>query len=179
MWCWRRLENITWADHVRTGKGLQRVKKERNILKTIKRRKGIWIGPILHRNWLLRHVIEGRIYVCVGGRRGRRREHLLDVLKEKSGYRQLKEEALDRAVLRTRFRRSDGPVVRQTTEWINPLSPELNPISYLLALVGAHHFLHVSGLGIKLLTFRLLMSYIYGAPIFVVSRSHKTTQHSR
>ena len=29
------------------------------------------------------------------------------------------------------------------------------------------------------LTLRLLMSYIYGAPIFYVSRSHTTTQHSR
>jgi len=27
---------------------------------------------------------------------------------------------------------------------INPLKPELNPICYLLALLGAHHFLHVS-----------------------------------
>jgi len=26
----------------------------------------------------------------------------------------------------------------------NPLNPELNPICYLLALLGAHHFLHVS-----------------------------------
>ena len=29
------------------------------------------------------------------------------------------------------------------------------------------------------LTLRLLMSYIYGAPILHVSRSHTTTQHSR
>jgi len=27
----------------------------------------------------------------------------------------------------------------------NPLKPELNPICYLLALLGAHHFLHVIG----------------------------------
>ena len=63
----------------------------------------------------------------------------------------------------------------------NPLNPELNPICYLLALLGAHHFLHVSRIRVKLLTFRLLMSYIYiyGAPILDVSRSHTTTQHSR
>ena len=61
---------------------------------------------------------------------------------------------------------------------INPLNPELNPI-YLLALLGAHHFLHVSRIRVKLLTFRLLMSFIYGAPILDVSRSHTTTQHSR
>ena len=44
---------------------------------------------------------------------------------------------------------------------INPLNPELNPICYLLALLGAHHFLHVSRIRVKLLTFRLQMSYIY------------------
>jgi transposase len=43
----------------------------------------------------------------------------------------------------------------------NPLNPELNPICYLLALLGAHYFLHVSRIRVKLLTFRLLMSYIY------------------
>ena len=42
----------------------------------------------------------------------------------------------------------------------NPLNAELNPI-YLLALLGAHHFLHVSRIRVKSLTFRLLMSYIY------------------
>jgi len=63
--------------------------------------------------------------------------------------------------------------------FINPLNPELNPICYLLALLGVHHFLHVSRIRVKLLTFRLLMSYIYGAPILDVSRSHTTTQHSR
>ena len=48
-----------------------------------------------------------------------------------------------------------------TDTGINPLNPELNPICYLLALLGAHHFLHVNRIWVKLLTFRLLMSYIY------------------
>ena len=67
----------------------------------------------------------------------------------------------------------------QNLKYFNPLNPELNPICYLLALLGAHHFLHVSRIRVKLLTFRLLMSCIYGAPILDVSRSHTTTQHSR
>ena len=61
---------------------------------------------------------------------------------------------------------------------INPLNPKLNPICYLLALL-AHHFLHVSRIRVKSLTIRLLMSYIYGAPILDVSRSYTTTHHSR
>ena len=44
---------------------------------------------------------------------------------------------------------------------INPLKPELNPIFYLLALLGAHHFLYFSRIRVKSLTFRRLMSYIY------------------
>ena len=74
-------------------------------------------------------------------------------------------------------------VIRTLPVWlilddINPLNPELNPICYLLALL-AHHILHVSRIRVKSLTVRLLMSYIYAAPILDVSRSHTTTQHSR
>ena len=32
---------------------------------------------------------------------------------------------------------------------INPLKPELNPICYLLALLGAHHILHVTRIRVK------------------------------
>ena len=46
------------------------------------------------------------------------------------------------------------------TTFINALNAELNPICYLLALLGAHHFLHVSRIRVKSLTLRLLMSYI-------------------
>ena len=60
----------------------------------------------------------------------------------------------------------------------NPFNPELNPICYLLALLS-QHFLHVNRIRVKSLTLKLLMCYIYGAPILDVSRSHITTQHSR
>jgi len=32
---------------------------------------------------------------------------------------------------------------------INPLKTELNPICYMLALLGAYHFLHVSRIRVK------------------------------
>jgi hypothetical protein len=61
----------------------------------------------LHRNCLSIHVIEGKIKerIEVMGICGRRRKQLLDGLKEKIRYWKLKEEALDRTLLRTRFRR--------------------------------------------------------------------------
>jgi hypothetical protein len=59
---------------------LQKVKEKRNILHTIKRRKSDWIGHILSRNCLLKHVVEGKIEGT--GRGGRRHNQLLNDLKE-------------------------------------------------------------------------------------------------
>jgi hypothetical protein len=58
--------------------------------------------------------LEGRIEMT--GRRGRRYKQLLNDLKEKRRYWELKEEALYRTQLRTGFGRGYGPVVRQTAE---------------------------------------------------------------
>jgi len=93
------------------------VKEERNILRTIKSRKSNWFGHILRRTSLLIHIIEGKLEerLEVTRRRGRRRKHILDKLKETREYWKLKKEALDRTLWRTRFGRVYGPVVRQTT----------------------------------------------------------------
>jgi hypothetical protein len=91
MWCWRRMEKISWTDRVKNVV-LQRVKEERNILQTIKRWKANWIGHILRRIYLLKHIIEakieGSLEVTLG--RGRRRKQLLDDLKAEKRYRKLK-----------------------------------------------------------------------------------------
>jgi len=68
--------------------------------------------------------------------------------------------------------------IKRDFKYINPLNAELIPICYLLALLGVH-FLHVSRIRVKSVNLRLLMSYIYGAPILDVSRSHTTTHHIR
>ena len=47
----------------------------------------------------------------------------------------------------------NGGNISRDWEHINPLKPELNPICYLLPLLGVHHFLHVSRIRVKLLTF--------------------------
>jgi hypothetical protein len=52
---------ISWTDHVRNEEVLHKGKEERNILHTIKRRKANWIGHVLCRNWLLKHVIEVKL----------------------------------------------------------------------------------------------------------------------
>jgi hypothetical protein len=44
--CWIRMEKISWTDRLNNEPVLHRVKKERNILYTIRRRKANWIGHI-------------------------------------------------------------------------------------------------------------------------------------
>ena len=85
MWCWRRMEKISWTDHVRNEEILLRVKQQRNILHEICKRKANWIGHIMRRNCLLQRVTEGKIQgrIEVTGRQGRRRRKLLDDLKER------------------------------------------------------------------------------------------------
>ena len=121
MCCWRGMEKISWTDHVRSEEVLLIVKEQRNILHEICKRKANWIGHILRRNCLLQRVIERKIQekIEATGRQGRRRTKLLDDLKERRRYSHLKEEALNRTMWRARFGRGFGPVVRQTTKWMN------------------------------------------------------------
>jgi len=112
MWCWRRMDKISWTDHVRN-EVLLRVNEQRNILHEIIKRKANWVGRILHINCLLKQVIEGKIkeQIEVTRRQGRRRKKLLDDFKDRRGYCELKEEALDSIMWRNRFARGFGPVV--------------------------------------------------------------------
>ena len=61
MWCWRRMEKISWTDHVRNEEVFLRVKEQSNIPREISKRKANWIGRILRRNCHLQRVIEGKI----------------------------------------------------------------------------------------------------------------------
>ena len=63
IWCWRRMEKISWTDHVRNAEVLLRVKEQRNILHEIRKWNANWIGHILRKNCLLHvnRVIEGKI----------------------------------------------------------------------------------------------------------------------
>jgi hypothetical protein len=81
------------------------------MLQTTKRRKTNWIGHILRRNCLLKHVINGKIEGRIEGtgRRRRRRKELLD---EKKGYCKLKKEAPARTLWTVRSGRGYGPVVK-------------------------------------------------------------------
>jgi hypothetical protein len=60
MWCWRRMEKISWTDPVRNEGILQRVKQEKNILQKIKRTNHNGKGSFLCTNCLLKHILKER-----------------------------------------------------------------------------------------------------------------------
>jgi hypothetical protein len=55
------VEKISWTYSVRNEEVLHRVKEERNIIHTVKRRKADGIGCILCRKCLPKLIIEGKI----------------------------------------------------------------------------------------------------------------------
>jgi hypothetical protein len=55
------MEKISWTDHVRNEEILYAVKEERDIVRTMKRRRAVWIGHILRGNSLLKDVIKRKI----------------------------------------------------------------------------------------------------------------------
>jgi hypothetical protein len=108
-WCWRRMEKISWTDHVRNEELLLRVKEQRNILHEIRKRTANWSGHILRRNCLLQRVTEGKIQWVIEEDVG---SYWMNLRKGEDIH--LKEESLDRSMWRVRFGRGIGPVVRQT-----------------------------------------------------------------
>jgi hypothetical protein len=81
---------------VRNEEVLHIVKEERDILRTINRRKANWISHLLYRNGFLKHVTEGKTEGT--GCRRKILKQLLNKLKEKRKYRNLRQKALERTV---------------------------------------------------------------------------------
>jgi hypothetical protein len=53
MWCWRKMEKISWTDHVRNEEVLLRVNEQR-------KRKANWIGHILRKTALYDRLFKER-----------------------------------------------------------------------------------------------------------------------
>jgi hypothetical protein len=60
MWCWRKME-ISWTDCVKMKEYYTESRRRGISYIQQKRRKANWIGHILRRNCLLKHVIEGKL----------------------------------------------------------------------------------------------------------------------
>ena len=89
MWCRRRMEKIKWSEKVTNEQVLNRIGEKRTLLNNILRRKANWICHILRINCLLHDAIEGQMTEV----KGVRRTQLLDDLRNRRRYWELKEEA--------------------------------------------------------------------------------------
>ena len=97
MWAWRKLEKISWTDHVKNVEVLKRVGERRLLMRIIINRMKNWNGRILHGESLLKEVMKGRFI----GKRGRgRRIGMLDSLQEDGAYVTMKRKTSDRSVWR-------------------------------------------------------------------------------
>ena len=80
----------------------RRRRMEIYVLNNVLRREANWIGHVLRRNCLLHDAIEGQMTEVKGVGR-RRRTQLLDNLRNRRRYWELKEEAEDRKRWRRQF----------------------------------------------------------------------------
>ncbi|KAJ4451187.1 hypothetical protein ANN_02629 [Periplaneta americana] len=60
MWIWRMMERVKWTDRIRNEAVLERVGKERIMLKLIRKRKRNWLDHWLRRNCLLKDRLKER-----------------------------------------------------------------------------------------------------------------------
>ena len=88
------MEEINWSEKVTNEQILEPIGVEKTLLNNILVRKANWIDHIPRRNCLLHDVIEGQMTKVKGV--GRRITHLLDNLRNRRRYWELKEETEDR-----------------------------------------------------------------------------------
>jgi hypothetical protein len=81
MWCWRRMEKISWTEKKSNEEVLNIVREGRSLLKTIENRRGKMLGHLLRHDEYIKIMVEGK----VEGRRkrGRPRRTYMDQIKEK------------------------------------------------------------------------------------------------
>jgi hypothetical protein len=87
------MDKISWTDGLKNEEVLRRLRKERNILRTINSRKANWIGHILRGNRLLKHGTEGKIRGISDGKKRKKSSAAIDDFKEKRGCWKLKKDA--------------------------------------------------------------------------------------
>lgn len=109
MWCWRRMEGISWTEMVSNERVLERVKEKRSIMDTIENRRGSMIGHLIRHDLFIKNIIEGKIEGKRG--RGRPRRTFMEQIKEKvhvGSYQEVKELAGTRKDWRLLHRQEHG-----------------------------------------------------------------------
>lgn len=89
-------------DKITNDEVLRRVGENRILIREIRKRKGNWMGHIMRSNCLLLEMMEG---VVEGDKkRGRKRMKMIDLIKEKNSYVNLKKRAEEREEWRSFYK---------------------------------------------------------------------------
>ena len=59
MWVWRRMERISYTEHVSNEAVLKQIEEKRTLIATIHKRQKSWIGHVLRGQGWLRYLFEG------------------------------------------------------------------------------------------------------------------------
>lgn len=97
MWCYRRMQKISWTDRITNEEVLEKVSERKSMWKSIQKRRNELIGHILRHDGLLLLILEG----VIDGKnhRGRPRLQYISQIMEDQGcnsYQELKRKASDR-----------------------------------------------------------------------------------
>lgn len=109
MWCWRRMEKISWTEKRTNEEVLTLVDEKRSLLRTIENRRGKMMGHLIRHDTFFKTILEGKIEGKRG--RGRPRRNFIEQVKEKVGvvsYQEVKRKAEDRYVWRMLHRQEHG-----------------------------------------------------------------------
>jgi hypothetical protein len=87
------MEKIEWSEKVTNEQDLEKTGKKRTLLNNNLHRKANWVGHILRRNCFLPEAIEGQMMEVKGVES--RRTQILDNLRNRRRYWELKEETED------------------------------------------------------------------------------------
>ena len=113
MWRWSRMENMKWSEIVTDEQVLKRIGEKRTLLNNILSRKANSIGHNLRSNCLLREVIKGQMQQMKGIWR---RTRLLDYLRNRRRYWELKEKADDQKCLSIKYKKEIQVIFHRSTD---------------------------------------------------------------
>ena len=95
------MEKIKWSEKITNEQFLDRIGEKITPINNILRRKANWIGHILRRNCLLHDAIQGQMMEVKGV--GGRRTQVLDDLRKRRRYWEIKEEVEDQKRWKRQF----------------------------------------------------------------------------
>src|SRR6218665_512279 len=129
MWIWRRMERISWTEHISNEEVLTLVGEERSLISTIRARQRNWMGHLLRGDSLQREIMEGRMEGKRG--RGRSRQKLLGWMMSEDTVNSRKKLKTGRSGAIGRLDMPEGRELKEEEDFEDKCVITLPPKAYL------------------------------------------------